>query len=405
MKRLKLNIQLFGASNSNSTTLTNKLGDKATLAVSFNETSVNTSGNYSNLTVSASITMHTGSFSQISSPYLEVYWFDRVQWKDVLIASKNVTAISKGQTISVSGNCTQYHFNDGKVSGYAWARWTHSSSSSYVPAKGTVGTPETNLTNIARGFSSTPTLAYVSKTETSLTFKWTTSEARDYTQYKIDGGSWKDADDTVASDNKSGTFTISGLSANSSHSVQVQVRKKDSQLWASTNTLSNQQTYDYPKITTVNSTALNIGSEQTLTISNPLGRTYKIYMYKDSMSGTKLYESGNLTTNGNVKFTPTASTLYASIPSAKSGKCVYRVTYGSVNKDTTGSYTYNCVEANCTPTISAKTAKDTTNKTLTGDENKLIINLSKPTVSMTASAKNSAKISSYKNDKYYVGIT
>lgn len=390
MERLKLNIQLFGASNSGSTSTSSGAGNKATIAVSFSQNWTDTAGNYSNVTASCSFKMENGSFNTSGSTHhLKLYWHDNHENYDRYIGETTTTAVSKGNSISYSNTFTVYHNSDGNVSGWAWASWEKKGSNTYVPNSASVGTPSTALWNIPRYFSKTPTIAFKSKTETSITYTWSTSEW-------CSGLTWNGGGTlTGFSAGTSGTITITGLSANSSYTHYGTFKRSDSGLTTNSGSLTN-STYDYPKITTVNSTALNIGNQQTLTISNPLGRTYKIYMYKDSTSGTKLYESGNLTTNGNVNFTPTASTLYASIPSAKSGKCVYRVTYGSVNKDTSGSYTYNCVETNCKPTISATTAKDTTNKTLTGNENKLIVNLSKPTVSMTASAKNSATISSYK---------
>ena len=91
-KRLKLNIQLFGASASASASLTSSGGNKATLSVSFTENSTNITANTSNISCSASITMNTGSFSGISSPMLYLYWHDNHNNTDSLIASKNVTS-------------------------------------------------------------------------------------------------------------------------------------------------------------------------------------------------------------------------------------------------------------------------------------------------------------------------
>ena len=48
----------------------------------------------------------------------------------------------------------------------------------------------------------------------SISVKWTCDPQRDWTQYSLNGGSWTDAGDSVASDNKSGTFSIGGLAQN-----------------------------------------------------------------------------------------------------------------------------------------------------------------------------------------------
>lgn len=149
-KRLKLNIQLFGASASASASLTSSGGNKATLAVSFTENSTNVGANISNVSCSASITMNTGSFSQISSPYLYLYWHDNHNNTDVLVASKNVTAIGKKGTVSINGTFDVAHNTDGTLYGYAYASWTYTASSSLVPRSGTATTANTRLTDIPR---------------------------------------------------------------------------------------------------------------------------------------------------------------------------------------------------------------------------------------------------------------
>ena len=149
-KRLKLNIQLFGSSGSNSTSLTSTADNKATLAVSFTENSTNVGANTSNVSCSASITMVTGSFSQISSPYLYVYWHDNHNNTDVLIDSKNVTTIGKKGSVSVGGTFDVAHNADGTLYGYAYASWTYTASSSLVPRSGSTSTANTMLTTIPR---------------------------------------------------------------------------------------------------------------------------------------------------------------------------------------------------------------------------------------------------------------
>lgn len=77
-----------------------------------------------------------------------------------------------------------------------------------------------------------------SKTSSSISIDWSTSHARDWTQYSLNGGSWKDAGDVVASNSKSGYFTIKNLSANTSYSIKIRCRRTDSQLWSESGSLS-----------------------------------------------------------------------------------------------------------------------------------------------------------------------
>lgn len=205
-----------------------------------------------------------------------------------------------------------------------------------------------------------PTNAFSSKTETSISMTWSCDSTVDYIWYSKDNGSnWTGLDVT---DGTSGNYTISSLSANTTYNIKTRCRRKATQTTYDCTAVSI-ATYNYPHITAVGTTDLVIGNQQTLTLYNPLSRSVTVKMYKDSTSGTQLYSGTTSTTS--IKFTPTASTLYASIPSATSGKCVYSAIYGSAStKTTTGNYTYKIIGTE-TPTFSTFTYKDT-NTTVTG---------------------------------------
>lgn len=67
-----------------------------------------------------------------------------------------------------------------------------------------------------------------SKTETSITMNWTSDNTIDYVWYSKDGGSnWVAVGSVNAT---SGSYTISGLTANTTYSIKTRVRRKDSQL-------------------------------------------------------------------------------------------------------------------------------------------------------------------------------
>lgn len=77
-----------------------------------------------------------------------------------------------------------------------------------------------------------------SKTYNSISVNWSSTSASDWTKYSLNGGAWTNAGDTVASDHKSGYFTITGLTENTTYTVKVASKRADSQLWCYSNTIS-----------------------------------------------------------------------------------------------------------------------------------------------------------------------
>jgi len=150
MKLLKLNIQLFGASATNSTTLTTTTGNRATLTASFTENSTSTENNTSNVTCTATFKMTSGSFSGYSTPKLEIYWHDDYTNSDILFATINVTACSSGQTKTATATNDVTHKADGTLNGYAIAKWVWSKTGTYAPNGGQISTDNTALTTIPR---------------------------------------------------------------------------------------------------------------------------------------------------------------------------------------------------------------------------------------------------------------
>lgn len=257
------------------------------------------------------------------------YYKARVGWTSYSFPAKSG---------STSGSFTKSHNTDGSVA----AIEVKLSTAIYT---GTVSTKTGSwqMDSIARYFSSTPTITLSSKTETGMTFNWGTSE----TCSKVDVYYKKTSESNYTSANKydnstgttSGSFSITGLAANTSYNVYIIAKRKDSGLTSSSAT-SEIATYDYPKITAVGTSSLTIGSAQSLTISNPLGRSIVVKMYQNSTSGTTLYTSSAITGTSH-SFTPPAADLYKSIPNAQSSNCVYSIVCSAVSSTkTTGTYTY-----------------------------------------------------------------
>lgn len=264
---------------------------------------------------------------------------------------------------------TPFYFTVKDTQNTSWCNYT---SSTY------------NLTVAPAYFSSTPTLELVSKTETSVTLKWTTSENASQSQYKInDGGTWVDVETNI--NKKTGTMTIEGLSANTTYTLYGDFKRKDSGLWAQTKPSIKVTTYNYPYCNSAPN--FTLGGKLTLGFYNPLKRTLLINMLgadgstcsQDTITGTSL---------GDTWTAEVHNSFYNSIPNAQSGKYKVRLRCNELNRDTTvNGGTYSIV-GNETPTFSNFTYKDT-NSTVTGvTGNDQILVQGQSTLQVTISSAN-----------------
>ena len=243
---------------------------------------------------------------------------------------------------SVSGSFVKYHNTDGSVPGMEVSLSTAIVTGSVSSTTGTW-----YMDSIARFFSNTPSITLLSKTETSMDFKWDTSEIcsnvevhykkENETNYTIIN---KYNDNNTGA--TSGTFSLTNLTENTRYNIYIIAKRKDSGLTSNSST-STFDTYSYPKITSVGISSIYIGTEQSLEIYNPLKRNVVIEMRKTNADGEVLYTSPSLTETY-YKFTPDASTLYESIPNAQFAECVYSVICSEVKSTkTTGKYSYKII--------------------------------------------------------------
>lgn len=255
------------------------------------------------------------------------------------------------------------------------------------------GSSTVTLDRINRYFTQTPTITLTSKTETTFMLTWNTSETCSKVVLNVGGSSYS----TTNVNSKTGSLTISNRNANTSYAVKGTFTRSDSGLTSDSAT-STWTTYQYPYITGISKNNLLIGDEQAVSIYNPIGRYIHVYMKKSNTSGTLLHD---LTTNlGYVPFTPTANTLYSSIPTASSATAVYYCTYDNhMVSSKSGTYSVRGTE---TPTFSNFTFADTnaTTTALTGNSSIIVKGYSNVqmdvSVANKATAKNSATMSSYK---------
>lgn len=128
------------------------------------------------------------------------------------------------------------------------------------------------LTNIPRYLESIGLYEYGSGLDYIVAY-WICNPARDYTQYSLNGGAWIDAGDSVASDNKSGSFAISGLTPNTTYSLKIRLRRQDSGLWSESGTIYI-STKDIARISSAPN--LNFGDNVTISKTNPSGAYNRI---------------------------------------------------------------------------------------------------------------------------------
>ena len=142
--------------------------------------------------------------------------------------------------------------------------------------------------------------------------------------------------------------------------------------------------------------SFNIGTNTTITITRDSSSYTHTITYKfGSATGT----IATKTTQTSIVWSPAAATLYAQIPNSVSGYgTITCQTYNGntlVGTTTAGFYAY-AVKANCLPAVSAAIVDTNAAATaVTGSNAKLVRYISKPKVTITATAKNSASLKAY----------
>ena len=297
---------------------------------------------------------------------------------------------------------TTYDFSDNKINKFGDYTFTiahNSSGAKTITIQGAWSTSHSTYISggSVSGSVTLPTIPryatvnqnLVSKTETTATIKWTSDSIIDYIWYSTNNGSsWTGID---IADATGGTYTISGLSADTSYQIKTRVRRKDSQLTTDSSALSV-KTYAFPFANSMPS--FTIGSKLTIGLFNPLGRQVTV-----SIIGADNSQISSDTTTGTsiAGYTGSAvvNALYNSIPSAQSGTYKVKVTYGTNISTKTGG-TYKVNPNVCSPSIGSVAYEDrnATTIALTGNNQDIVRNHS--TLSYSASgltAKNGASVS------------
>ena len=200
-------------------------------------------------------------------------------------------------------------------------------------------------------FTSTPTFRLTSRTETTATFSWSTPQTCPTVQYKINDGSWVDV--VADANSTSGSFTVSGLSANTYYTIYSDFKRRDSGLWAQTKPSQGVSTYAYPYLTSV--PKFTVGDALTIGIYNPLGRSCTVYIIGDD--GTEML-GGTFTDTSIYPFNSDSwkNDWYKSLPKKKQGTYKARLVCSTGNVDQISSaveYYLNASDSEFNPTFPA----------------------------------------------------
>lgn len=228
----------------------------------------------------------------------------------------------KKDTVVASGYKILYHNTDGNKTFSASVQ-----ASIYEFAVDNKGSGTWELPTIPRYLNITQ-FDITDITENTILVKWATDNRRSRTYFSLDGGeTWIGSatyGEAVASDQKSGSFNIQGLTANTAYNLELRIMRENTDLWSYSNTLAF-QTYDYPHCT--NTPNFTIGDALTLDFYNPLGRSITIAGYSRA-DGSEIFTGS---TNGTrlVGFNDSQSVnkQYASIPKSQSSEYTVVVVY------------------------------------------------------------------------------
>ena len=295
--------------------------------------------------------------------------------------TQNITLTINGVTVYSHGQSPQIKLWNGTTVASGTASITHGTTGTKTfSASCTAGIYEWSPNVSGSGSWELPTIpryasvsqSLQSKTETTAVIKWTSDSTCDKLWYSTNNGStWTSV---TISNSSSGTYTISGLTANTTYQVKTRLRRKDSQLTSDSTALSV-TTYAYPFANSMPDFV--IGNSLTVGLYNPLGRTVTIDMIMADNSEKSAGGTWSGTTVQPFNSSAWQTALYASIPNAQSGRYKIRVTYGGYSVTSNGG-TYSVNPSDCLPEIGGVTYKDIDSSTtgITQDDQKIVRNTS-----------------------------
>lgn len=361
-----------------------------TFKMKVTEKSVNTSANTSTVNVLFTIKPKVSGYDwegYTSNPPSGTVYFNNQSWSWTLPnynGTSTVTLVDK--TVTVAHNADGSKTITGTSSNNLFRFSCSSLSDYYLPGNASAYGSIT-LTKITR--AATVTVSSTSKTETSITNKWTSDLTASKVEYRYSsnsGSTWSDwTSKTVSA--KTGSYTISGLSANTSYQIQTRVTPKDI---TTTTTASNTvKTYNWPYATVGN---FNVKDGYWIKVTNPLGREGTVDVYAEGR--IVLTVIGELS-DTYIDPADVANSMLSEIPNSMTGSWYCTVTYGE-HVSTSATATYSATGYN--PTITSATYADanTTAQAIIQNNQTILQNIGTPRFTASGTAQYTATIASGK---------
>lgn len=357
-----------------------KTGTRPYGVLTVTETATSVSNNTSTLSIKLVLKRPSAISSSASKSASVTVNGTNYTWSGTIGGSGDKTLINKTQTVK--------HNADGSKTINLAASIQLDISWSGTQLGTISGSGTMTLSKIQQYSSITQSLS--SRTETTAVIRWVSDLTVDYIWFSINNGStWSGIN---VADGTSGTYTISGLSANTTYQIKTRVRNKASQLTTDSSALSV-TTYNWPYATSMPD--FTIGEKVTINFYNPLGRSFTFYVVANGVTIANNWTVSGTTYSG-INATSSQNQLYATIPNAKSAtyqiRCVYN---GNAVVKTGGKYSIDT--AACKPSISGATYQDVNSATvaITGNNQLVIQNRSQVRYTATGlAAKNSATVAS-----------
>lgn len=274
---------------------------------------------------------------------------------------------------------TVKHGSDGKKT-VSFSFSCSSGSTSYLPGSAS-GSGSLALTAIPR--VPTVTQKVSSKTETSITMTWSSDLTIDTIRYSTDGGStWTSKNVT---DGKSGSYTVSGLQANTSYSMKTELHSKESGLSGQSSALSV-KTYAWPYPLGTDQYVYRDG-KLDIDFKNPLERNVS-YVIK---VGDTILDQGETDGLG-VTLWDIAEDMLPLIPNSNTGTYTVEVTYAGHTATATGTF----YATGADPAITSVVYQDsnTQAQAIIQDNQKILQNVSDPAITATGSGLFGATLAS-----------
>lgn len=173
-----------------------------------------------------------------------------------------------------------------------------SSESDYFSSSGIF---DTSVSCSVNGWAAYATISanVSSRSYKSVTINWSTDVNIDQFQYKIGSGNWIDVEKNV--NKRSGSFTIPNLNPNTSYTISLDAKRRDSQQWSThggKGKTLNTSTYDIGKISSVSN--FNHGDNESLSITNPSGASLTLEM---KIGNTQILTKTVVSGNNTIEFT------------------------------------------------------------------------------------------------------